>query len=80
MNNLNKNILDKTTFLYGIVKKITNCGNVINLGDKINRLRTERKLSLEKLAEQLNIAKSILWKYEKNQIVPSAETIKKMAV
>lgn len=51
----------------------------MNLGEKINRLRNEKKLSLEKLAEQLEIAKSILWKYEKNQTVPSAETIKKMA-
>ncbi|MBN2435905.1 MAG: helix-turn-helix transcriptional regulator [Spirochaetes bacterium] len=52
----------------------------MNSGDKTNRLRTERKLSLEKLAEQLNTAKSILWKYEKNQTIPSAETIKKMAI
>ena len=55
------------------------CGIIMNFGDKINQLRNEKKLSLEKLAEHLDIAKSILWKYEKNQTVPSAETLKKIA-
>ena len=51
----------------------------MNLGHKIKQLRNERNLSLEKLAFSLNVAKSILWKYEKDQAVPSAEIIKRIA-
>jgi transcriptional regulator with XRE-family HTH domain len=51
----------------------------MNLGYKIKQLRNEKNLSLEKLAESLNIAKSILWKYEKDQAMPSAEIIKRIA-
>ncbi|HOU57349.1 MAG TPA: helix-turn-helix transcriptional regulator [Spirochaetota bacterium] len=51
----------------------------MNLGQKIKQLRNERNLSLEKLAQNLTIAKSILWKYEKGQTVPSADIIKRIA-
>jgi len=51
----------------------------MNLGYKIKQLRNERDLSLEKLAQHLNIAKSILWKYEKDQAIPSAEIIRRIA-
>ena len=50
----------------------------MNLGYKIKKLRNERDLSLEKSAKHLSVAKSILWKYEKNQAIPSAEIIKRM--
>jgi len=51
----------------------------MNLGPKIKQLRNEKSLSLEQLAQNLDIAKSILWKYEKAQTIPSAEIIKRMA-
>ncbi len=52
----------------------------MNLGEKIKQLRQEKDLSLEKLAQNIDIAKSILWKYEKNQTSPSSEIIKRIAV
>lgn len=51
----------------------------MNLGHKIKQLRNERNFSLEKLAQHLKVAKSILWKYEKDQATPSAEIIKRIA-
>ncbi len=51
----------------------------MNLGHKIKQLRNEKDLSLEKLAHHLSIAKSILWKYEKDQTIPSAKIIKRIA-
>lgn len=51
----------------------------MNFGDKINQLRNEKKLSLDKLAADIDVARSILWKYEKGQAVPSAEVLKRIA-
>jgi transcriptional regulator with XRE-family HTH domain len=51
----------------------------MNLGTRIKQLRNERDLSIEKLAQELKVAKSILWKYEKSQAVPSAEIVKRIA-
>jgi transcriptional regulator with XRE-family HTH domain len=50
-----------------------------NLGQKIKQLRNERDLSLERLAQNINVAKSMLWKYEKDQATPSADIIKRIA-
>ena len=62
-----------------MIQKLSWNAIIMNLGQKIKQLRNERNLSLEKLAQNLTIAKSILWKYEKGQTVPSADIIKRIA-
>jgi transcriptional regulator with XRE-family HTH domain len=51
-----------------------------SLGDKIHRLRKEKKLSLEKLGELTESSKSYIWELEnKNPPRPSADKITKIA-
>ncbi|MCP4131327.1 MAG: helix-turn-helix transcriptional regulator [bacterium] len=52
----------------------------MTLGDKIKQLRKGKGLSQEKLAQRLDTAKSVIWKYEKNEAVPSAEVVKRIAL
>src|SRR3954452_2161736 len=50
------------------------------LGQKINRLRKEKRLSLERLGELAESSKSYVWELEnKNPPRPSAEKIAKIA-
>jgi transcriptional regulator with XRE-family HTH domain len=50
------------------------------LGDKIRRLRKEKKLTLDKLAELTGSSKSYIWELEnKNPPRPSAEKLAKIA-
>jgi len=52
----------------------------MTLGERIKRLRKERDYSQEQLAQKLDTAKSLVWKYEKDMAVPSAEMLKRMAL
>jgi len=50
------------------------------LGEKIRRLRKEKKLTLDKLAELTSSSKSYIWELEnKNPPRPSAEKLAKIA-
>lgn len=51
----------------------------MTLGEKIKSVRKEKGWSQEKLGQMINIAKSVVWKYEKDEAVPSAEVIKRVA-
>lgn len=55
-------------------------GIFMTLGERIKRLRKERDYSQEQLAQKLDTAKSLVWKYEKDMAVPSAEMLKRMAL
>jgi len=74
-----KKFLILLKFSIFLIQKLSWNAIIMNLGQKIKQLRNERNLSLEKLAQNLTIAKSILWKYEKGQTVPSADIIKRIA-
>jgi transcriptional regulator with XRE-family HTH domain len=51
-----------------------------SLGEKIHRLRKEKRLSLEKLGELTDSSKSYIWELEnKNPPRPSADKIAKIA-
>lgn len=49
------------------------------LGTKINKLRTERSLSLEGLATAAGLSKSYLWEVENREVNPTAEKLKGIA-
>jgi transcriptional regulator with XRE-family HTH domain len=49
------------------------------LGIKINKLRTERGLSLEGLATAADVSKSYLWEVENREVSPTAEKVKAIA-
>ncbi|WP_019123773.1 helix-turn-helix domain-containing protein [Brevibacillus massiliensis] len=48
-------------------------------GERLSKLRTEKKLSQAELASRLNIAKSTLAMYETNKREPSFETVERIA-
>ena len=50
------------------------------LGDRIKALRIARKLSQIELAQKLNISKQSVSNWENNNILPSIEMLKKIAV
>jgi len=51
-----------------------------SLGNKINALRKEKKLSLDKLAEMTDSSKGYLWELEnKDEPNPSADKLAKLA-
>jgi transcriptional regulator with XRE-family HTH domain len=53
---------------------------VMTLGEKVRRLRKEKKLTLEQLGQQTDSSKSYIWELEnKNPPRPSAEKISKIA-
>ena len=54
--------------------------NYITLGEKIKQLWKEKNWSQQKFGEAIDIAKSVIWKYEKDEAVPSAEVIKRMSI
>lgn len=49
------------------------------LGTKINKLRTERGLSLEGLATAADVSKSYLWEVENRDVNPTTEKLKAIA-
>ena len=51
----------------------------MTLGKKIKLLRNEKNWSQQKLSDKIDIAKSVIWKYEKDEAIPSAEVIKRIA-
>jgi transcriptional regulator with XRE-family HTH domain len=51
----------------------------MTLGEKIKQLRNEKNWSQQVFSEKIHIAKSVIWKYEKDDAIPSADVIKRMA-
>lgn len=49
------------------------------LGDKLLKLRKERKLSQEKLARLIGTSGPIIGRYERGEMVPSVEVASKLA-
>lgn len=52
---------------------------MVKLGDKLRKLRQERHLSLDDLAEETHSSKSYLWELEKGTKKPSAEKLAELA-
>ncbi len=52
----------------------------MSLGERIRELRQKHDFSQQQLAEKIGLAKTIVWKYEKGQAVPSADVVKRIAV
>ena len=50
-----------------------------NFGKKLAECRKEKKLSQSELARLLNTNHSIIGKYERNEVKPSVEVVKKLA-
>ncbi len=50
------------------------------LGERIKLLRTAQKMSQVELAQKLNISKQSVSNWENNNILPSIEMVKKMAI
>lgn len=50
------------------------------LGDRIKTLRTARNLSQVELARKLNVSKQSVSNWENNNILPSVDIVKKLAL
>lgn len=50
------------------------------LGDRLYRARKEKGLTLEKIAEELDISYQAYRKFEKNECYPKVETLIKIAI
>ena len=48
---------------------------VLNLGDKIKKLRKENNLSQEQLAEKLHVSRQAISKWESNKVYPDIENL-----
>ena len=64
------------TVLYTLVRKGVNR----MLGDRIKTLRTARNLSQVELARKLNVSKQSVSNWENNNILPSVDIVKKLAL
>ncbi|MCL2487374.1 MAG: helix-turn-helix domain-containing protein [Oscillospiraceae bacterium] len=53
---------------------------MVDFGNKLNRLRTDKGLSQEKLAKKLNITKSMISAYENSIRLPSYDVLIKIAL
>jgi transcriptional regulator with XRE-family HTH domain len=51
----------------------------MNLGDKITMLRKQKNLSQTDLADKIGISRDAIGKYERGDIMPTADKAKKMA-
>lgn len=51
----------------------------MNLGDKITMLRKQKNLSQGDLADKIGISRDAIGKYERGDIMPTADKAKKMA-
>lgn len=54
-------------------------GSIMEFGEKLKKLRDEKKLNQEQLANILNVSKSNVSKYENGIIEPNQETLKTIA-
>lgn len=61
-----------------IQKLLTYMKGYMTLGEKIRYLRTKKKISQKKLGEMLELHENHLARYEKNQSVPNATTLKNL--
>ena len=52
---------------------------MVKLGNRIAYLRKQESLSQAELAEQINVSKEALGKYERNEATPTVITAKKIA-
>ena len=52
----------------------------MKLGELIYTRRKEKGLSQEKLAEQINVARQTISKWETNETIPDVESLKKLAI
>lgn len=52
---------------------------MISFGKKIAALRKSKKLSQTELADKLNTSVSVISRYERDEMLPSIETAKKLA-
>ncbi len=52
---------------------------MISFGKKVAVLRKEKKLSQTELANKLNTSVSVISRYERDEMIPSIETAKKLA-
>ena len=53
---------------------------MVDLGDKLKSLRTEKALSQEQLAKRLSITKSMISAYENSIRLPSYDVLNKIAL
>lgn len=51
----------------------------MTLGDKITMLRKQKNLSQGDLADKINVSRDAIGKYERGDIMPTADKAKKMA-
>ena len=51
----------------------------MDFGSAVVQLRKEKKISQTDLADRLGIHKNVLGRYERNEVLPSIETAKKIA-
>ena len=51
----------------------------MKLGELIYTRRKEKGLSQEKLAEQINVARQTISKWETNETIPDVESLKKIS-
>lgn len=52
---------------------------VINIGDKVKRLRKENNLSIQKLAKRAGVSAAGIYKIESNEMIPTITTLMKIA-
>lgn len=50
-----------------------------DLGEKIKKLRFERKWSQDKLAEKIGVGRQYISKYETGKIMPNADNLQRLA-
>ena len=50
-----------------------------DLGEKIKRLRFEKKWSQDVLAEKIGVGRQYISRYETGRVLPSADTLRKLA-
>jgi transcriptional regulator with XRE-family HTH domain len=60
-------------------KAITKGGGIMTLGEKIRQIRSEKGLSQAALEKISGVNSKLLSKYENERIVPTADTLKKIA-
>jgi transcriptional regulator with XRE-family HTH domain len=54
-------------------------GKILNIGERIKKLRQENNLSIQKLAEKSGISSAAIYKIEVNSMTPSVTTLLKIA-
>jgi len=53
--------------------------NIVNIGNKISKLRKDKNWSQSDLAKRLEASREIIGKYERGENLPSIEMVAKMA-